>query len=153
MTKQYSMIRRPRPFGGLMSDPFDAFFDIPVNNHLKPAPLSNMMRTDIKESDGGFSLAIDLPGFAKEDIQVELKDGFLAVQASTKSETEESDEGGTYVRKERFSGTCSRRFYVGEEIEEDEIKAKFENGVLTIEVPKKHEEPKLEEGRSISIEG
>ena len=85
--------------------------------------------------------------------QAELKDGYLTITAQTQSESEDKDEEGTYVRKERFSGKCSRTFYVGDDIEEDDIKAKFEDGVLKIAVPKKQEQPKLEEKKTISIEG
>ena len=132
----------------IMSDPFDAFFSTPSQRSTVPP---TMMRTDIKETDAAFELAIDLPGFAKEDVAVDLKDGYLSISAKTSKESEDKDEKGTYVRKERFSGTCSRTFYVGEDIEEDEVKAKFENGILTIDVPKKQEQPKLESGRSITI--
>ena len=132
----------------IMSDPFDAFFGTPSHRATVPP---TMMRTDIKETDQNFELAIDLPGFSKEDVAVDLKDGYLSINAKTSKESEDKDEKGTYVRKERFSGTCSRTFYVGEDIEEDAITAKFENGVLTIDVPKKQEQPKLESGRSIAI--
>lgn len=133
----------------LMSDPFDAFFGAPTHRSTVPP---TMMRTDIKETDSAFELDIDLPGFSKEDVSVDLKDGYLSINAKTSKETENKDEKGTYVRKERFSGTCSRTFYVGEDIEENDVKAKFENGVLTIDVPKKQEQPKLESGRSIAID-
>ena len=138
----------------LMSDPFDAFFDAataPVQAMQKMSP--SLMRTDIKETDAGFELTIDLPGFKKDDVQAELKDGYLTIAAQTQSESEDKDEKGTYVRKERFSGKCSRTFYVGDDIEEDDIKAKFEDGTLKIDVPKKQEQPKLEEKKTISIEG
>ena len=146
-----SMLMPTRRNRGLLSDfmfdPFDAFFNTPMPSASTPT----LMRTDIKETESGFEMTIDLPGFKKEDVQAELKDGYLHIEAQTKSETEDKDANGTYVRKERFSGTCSRTFYVGEDIEEDAITAKFENGVLTIDVPKKQEQPKLESGRSIAI--
>ena len=138
----------------LMPDPFDAFFDAataPVQAMQKMSP--SLMRTDIKETDAGFELTIDLPGFKKDDVQAELKDGYLTIAAQTQSESEDKDEKGTYVRKERFSGKCSRTFYVGDDIEEDDIRAKFEDGVLKIAVPKKQEQPKLEEKKTIAIEG
>ena len=138
----------------LMSDPFDAFFDAataPVQAMQKMSP--SLMRTDIKETDAGFELTIDLPGFKKDDVQAELKDGYLTIAAQTQSESEDKDEKGTYVRKERFSGKCSRTFYVGDDIEEDDIRAKFEDGVLKSAVPKKQEQPKLEEKKTIAIEG
>ena len=138
----------------LVSDPFDAFFDAataPVQAMQKMSP--SLMRTDIKETDALFDLTIDLPGFKKDDVQAELKDGYLTIAAQTQSESEDKDEKGTYVRKERFSGKCSRTFYVGDDIEEDDIRAKFEDGVLKIAVPKKQEQPKLEEKKTIAIEG
>ncbi len=135
----------------LMTDPFDAFFDMAAAPVQKMPP--TLMRTDIKEADDSYELTIDLPGFKKEDVQAELKDGSLAITAQTQSESEDKDEEGTFVRKERFSGKCSRTFYVGEDIAEDEIKAHFENGVLTIDVPKKKEQAKIEEKKTIAIEG
>lgn len=134
----------------LMSDPFDAFFNMPAMPAQKMAP--TLMRTDIKETPTAFELTIDLPGFKKEDVKIELKDGNLQVSAETRSESSDSDDAGTFVRKERFSGKCSRTFYAGDDIEEDEIRARFENGVLSITVPKKQEQPKLEASKSIAID-
>ena len=135
----------------LMTDPFDTFFDAASAPMQKMAP--TLMRTDIKETDEGYEMTIDLPGFKKDDVQAELKDGYLSITAQTQRESEEKDEKGTFVRKERFSGKCSRTFFVGEDIEDDDIKAKFEDGVLKIDVPKKQEQPKLEEKKTIAIEG
>lgn len=154
MAMMVPMRRNRNLLSELMTDPFDAFFDAaaaPMQAMQKMSP--TLMRTDIKETDGGFELVIDLPGFKKDDVQAELKDGQLTITAQTQSESEDKDEEGTYVRKERFSGKCSRTFFVGEDIEEDDIKAKFEDGVLKIAVPKKQEQPKLEEKKTISIEG
>ena len=145
-----SNYRRSSLINELMADPFDSFFSTGTSSE-KLAP--TLMRTDIKETAGGFELAIDLPGFKKEDVQAELKDGYLSISAHTSTSTDSTDEAGTYVRKERFSGTCSRTFYVGEDIEEDDIRAKFGDGVLTMYIPKKQEQPKLEEKRTIAIEG
>ncbi|MGI6045622.1 MAG: Hsp20/alpha crystallin family protein [Eggerthellaceae bacterium] len=136
-------------FDELMTDPFDAFF----GSMPTPKPVSNLMRTDIKEHDGGYELRVDLPGFKKEDVHAELKDGCLTIEAQTQTEDEKKDEEGTYLRRERFSGKCSRTFYVGEDIAEDDIKAKFENGVLTIDVPKQQPEPVIEDKKTIAIEG
>ena len=116
------------------------------------APTVSMMKTDIKEHDGGFELEIDLPGYKKEDVKAELKDGYLTVTASRNDSNEEKDENGKYIRRERFVGTCSRSFYVGEAVTEEDIKGKFENGILKIDVPKKEIEPKAEEKKYISIE-
>ena len=154
MAMMVPMRRNRNLLSELMSDPFDAFFDAataPVQAMQKMSP--SLMRTDIKETDAGFELTIDLPGFKKDDVQAELKDGYLTIAAQTQSESEDKDEKGTYVRKERFSGKCSRTFYVGDDIEEDDIRAKFEDGVLKIAVPKKQEQPKLEEKKTIAIEG
>lgn len=143
-------MRRNRNFWNeLMTDPFEAFFDAPATPKMSPT----LMRTDIKETDNGFELVIDMPGFKKDDVQAELKEGYLTITAETKNETEDKDAKGTYVRKERFSGKCSRTFYVGDDIEEGDIKAKFENGTLKIDVPKKQEQPKLDEKKTIAIEG
>lgn len=142
--------RRNRSLLGIMADPFDILSDVEAAIP-KPAPL--LMRTDIKESDTGYELSIDLPGCKKEDISAEIKDGYLRVSASREAESEEKDEQGTFIRKERFSGKTSRNFYVGDDISEDDIKAKFEDGVLRINVPKKEEKPVVEEKKSITIDG
>ena len=111
------------------------------------------MRTDIKETDAGFELDIDLPGYKKEDVQAELKDGYLTISAKTNTTREEKDENGKYIRKERYSGSCSRSFYVGEQLEQEDIKARFEDGILKVMVPKKEAKPAVEENRYITIEG
>ena len=108
--------RRTRtPFDAFLSDPFDTFFGTPSASHSTP----NLMRTDIKDSEEGIEIIIDLPGFKKENVAAELKEGVLTVTAHTETETEDSK--GTYVRKERFTGRCSRSFYVGEDIVEADI--------------------------------
>ena len=141
----------------LFDDMFDFDdFDKEFNRMMRPLygkHPQHMMTTDVRETDHSYELDIDLPGFKKDDVQAELKDGYLTINAQTQGESEDKDEQGTYVRKERFSGKCSRTFYVGDDIEEDDIKAKFEDGVLKIAVPKKQEQPKLEEKKTISIEG
>ena len=139
--------RRPHtPFDLFLSDPFDSFFgSMPAQNSTP-----NLMRADIKDCEDCIQMIIDLPGFDKDNVTAELKDGMLTVAAETSKQTEETE--GTYVRKERFTGKCSRTFYVGDEIQEEDIKAKFENGTLQITVPKKTEQPKLEASRSIAID-
>ncbi|MFR1639158.1 MAG: Hsp20/alpha crystallin family protein [Eggerthellaceae bacterium] len=151
MAMMVPMRRNRNLLSELMTDPFDAFFDAASAPMQKMAP--TLMRTDIKENDGGYELTIDLPGFKKDDVQAELKDGYLTITAQTQSESEDKDDKGTFVRKERFSGKCSRTFYVGDDVEQDDIKAKFEDGVLKVDVPKKQEQPKLEEKKTIAIEG
>ena len=118
--------------------------------HRAPAPQNRFMRTDIRELEGAYELMMDLPGFAKEDVKAELKDGYLTVRAESKQESGEEKDG--YIKKERFCGSCSRSFYVGEELTKEDIKARFENGVLVIDVPKKEPQAQVETPSYIAIE-
>ena len=113
---------------------------------------SKVMKTDIKEKKDKYLIDIDLPGYEKEDIKMEISDGYLTVHASVNKEVDDEKEKGKYVRKERYVGECSRSFYVGENVSEEEIKAKFKNGTLTIEVPKKDEKKELPDKKYIPIE-
>ncbi len=114
---------------------------------------SNVMKTDVKEEDDKYEIDMSIPGVNKEDIKAELKDGYLIVSAATSSENEEKDSKQRYIRRERYFGSCSRSFYVGKEITQEEIKAKYQNGVLTIEVPKKDEKKKeMDDRKYILIE-
>lgn len=129
-----------RLFPGLFNDAFDDM----MHDH-------NMMKTDIREKDGNFILDMELPGFKKEDIQMELKEGYLTINASRNSNKEDKDAEGNIIRQERFSGTCTRSFYVGEDITHEDIKASFGNGELKVIIPK--EAPKkVEEKRFIPID-
>ena len=112
---------------------------------------SKLMKTDIKEKEDKYVIDIDLPGYEKEGIELNIQDGYLTVHA-TVNKDEKDEEKGKFVRKERFSGECTRSFYVGENVTEDEIKAKFRNGTLTIEVPKKEEKKEIAERKCIPIE-
>ncbi len=134
---------------------FDDFFENVPNpiKAVRQITVPQVMRTDIKENDKGFTLSIDLPGYKKEDITAEIKDGYLSVSAKTSEEHEEKDDEGVYIKRERTFGSCSRSFYIGEEIEETEVKAKFEDGILKVFVPKKEVAPQVEERKYISIEG
>lgn len=107
------------------------------------------MRTDIVEKDGKYELKMDLPGYNKEDIKVDLEDGYLTISAKHVEETDDSNK--KFIHKERFYGECSRSFYVGEDIDIDEIKASFENGILNLEFPKVEPE-KNERKKTITIE-
>jgi HSP20 family molecular chaperone IbpA len=118
----------------------------------EPMVRASVMKTDVKENDKDYELSIELPGFTKDDVKAELADGFLTVTAAKKEDNDKKDENGKYIRRERYQGTCSRSFYVGKEITQDDVHAKFEDGVLKITVPKK-EEKEVEENRRISIEG
>ena len=112
-----------------------------------------MMKTDIKDTDQGYELIMSLPGVKKEDVRAELKDGYLTISAATNSSRDEKDQEGRYIRRERYSGSCSRSFYVGDQMTEADIKAKFENGTLTLMVPKKEAKPEVEDKKYIAIEG
>ncbi|MDR1835827.1 MAG: Hsp20/alpha crystallin family protein [Fusobacteriaceae bacterium] len=111
-----------------------------------------LMKTDIKETDTGYELAVDLPGYKKEEVSAKLENGYLTLSATKGSEKEEKDKSGRYIRRERYSGACIRSFYVGEGITQEDIKAKFENGVLAVSIPKK-DQKKVEENKYIAIEG
>ncbi|MDO5563351.1 MAG: Hsp20/alpha crystallin family protein [Synergistaceae bacterium] len=111
-----------------------------------------LMKTDVKEKDGSYLIDMDLPGFKKEDVKAELNDGYLTVSASRSYDNEGKDENGSYIRRERFSGSCSRTFYVGGGVKQEDIKAKFDNGILSLTVPKESVQ-KLPENRYIAIEG
>lgn len=111
---------------------------------------NKIMKTDIKEKNDKYLLDIDLPGYNKEDIKIEIEDGYLTIHATTDSQTDEK-EGEKFVRKERYIGECSRSFYIGEDILEEDIKASFKNGTLRLEIPKK-EEKALPEKKYIQIE-
>ncbi len=113
----------------------------------------NLMDTDVKETEDGYEISMNLPGFKKEDVKGEVKEGYLTISASRDSNTEEKDENGKYIRRERYSGSCSRSFYVGEHVTEEDIKAKFEDGVLMIAFPKAETKPEVEEKHYIAIEG
>jgi len=114
---------------------------------------NNLMKTDIKEMKDGYELEIDLPGFKKDEVTAELKDGYLTVSAETNTKKDEKAEDGKYIRRERYSGSCSRSFYVGDGVKQEDIKAKFEDGTLKLFVPKEAAKPSVEQKKYISIEG
>ena len=131
----------------------DDFFDDPFDNYHYAVNSSELMKTDVRDTDQGYEITMNLPGVKKEDVKAELKDGYLTISAVTNSNKDEKDKEGRYIRRERYSGSCSRSFYVGDGITETDIKAKFENGALTLLVPKKEEKPAVEEKKYIAIEG
>lgn len=144
----------PSIFGESLFDDFFEDFARPARRLSAISTPSNVvMKTDIKETDSAFELDIDLPGYNKEDVTADLKDGYLTVSAKTKSEKDEKDSDGKFVRRERYAGSCSRSFYVGEHLNETDIDAKFENGVLKLSVPKKEAIPKEDERKYIAIAG
>lgn len=112
---------------------------------------SKIMKTDIKEKKDKYLICIELPGYQKENIKIDVEDGYLTVHAEINSDNEEKEEG-KFVRKERYVGSCSRSFYVGNEVKSEDIKASFKNGILKIEVPKKEYNKELPEKKYIQIE-
>ena len=134
-----------------MNDMFeDDFFG--GKNPLYGKHARNMMKTDIRETDEGYELDIDLPGFKKDEIQAELKNGYLTVSAAKGLDKDEQNKKGEYIRRERYSGSMSRSFYVGEHLNEEDIKAKYEDGILKLSVPKK-DVKELTQNKYIAIEG
>ena len=138
---------------------FDDFFnfDEPVyRNFPEPEKVlyghraNRVMAADVKEQENGYEVSMDLPGFKKEDIKAELKDGCLTISASRDVNKDEKNEEGKYLRRERYSGTVSRSFYVGKTLTEEDIKAKFEDGILTLTIPKE-DQKKIDEKKFIAI--
>ena len=129
-------------------DLFDEMFRDPFFEGME----SKVMKTDIKEKKDKYLIDIDLPGYEKEDIKIEIADGYLTVHASVNKELNDDKEKGKYVRKERYVGECSRSFYVGENVKEEDIKAKFKNGTLTLEIPKKEDRKEMPDKKYIPIE-
>ena len=118
----------------------DNFFS--GKNPLYGKHAKNIMKTDVRETDKGYELDVDLPGFKKDEVQVQLKDGYLTISAAKGLDKDEEDKKGHYIRQERYSGAMSRTFYVGEDVKQEDIKAKFENGILSLSVPKPVEQKK-----------
>ena len=139
---------------------FDEFFNDPFEmNMLLPRgrdPLygkhsKNLMKTDIRETEDSYELDVDLPGFKKDEVSIDLKDGYLTISAAKGLDKDEEDKKGKYIRQERYAGACSRSFYVGKGVEPEEIGAKFENGILEISVPKETKKPEVK-STSVSIQ-
>lgn len=131
---------------------FDDFFRDPFWN-TNGVRSVNQMSTDIRDCGDSYQIEMDLPGFAKEDVRAELKNGYLTIRASRTSSNNEKDEKQRYIRKERYSGHYQRSFYVGDAVKQEDIQAKFTDGVLTLMVPKKEKQPEVEESKYIQIQG
>lgn len=123
-----------------------------MNRQLYGKNAKNMMKTDVKETEGGYRVAVEMPGFDKNEISVELDKGYLTLTASRNVDQDEQGEDGKYIRRERYAGTMQRSFYVGEGVQQEDIKARYENGVLTLEVPKEDTQ-KIQQSKYIAIEG
>ena len=142
-------------FDDFMSDfPFDNRDMEKMERKLYGHHAKNVMKTDIKEVENGYEFEIDLPGFTKDEVTAELKDGYLTITASKGVDKDEQEKDtGKYIRKERYAGACERSFYVGEDVTEEDIKAQFQHGILKLFVPKKEAKPAVEQKKYISIEG
>lgn len=144
---------RPSIFrNSFVDDMFDDFFH---NSFWKDAPVTRMetMSTDIKDMEDHYQIEMNLPGFTKEDVNAELKNGYLTISAEHHQEKNEEDTENKFIRRERYQGMCRRSFYVGEQVAEEDVKAKFKDGVLVLEVPKKEKQPEVEKKKYIAIEG
>ena len=138
-------------FDDLFGRDFDLFPALPSNNPLYGKHAKNLMKTDVRETEHTYELDIDLPGFKKDEISVELKDGYLSICAAKGLDKDETDKQGRYIRQERYAGTCSRSFYVGEGVESTDVSAKFEDGILRLSLPKQ-ELKQLPKSTTIAIE-
>ena len=142
----------PSIFGENLFDDWMDFSFPDIDKKLYGKHAKNVMKTDIKEKDEGYELVVDLPGFKKDEIEVQLENGYLTISAAKGLDKDESDKNGKYLRQERYAGSMSRSFYVGEVITEEYIHGKFENGILKLDIPKE-EVRKVEQKKRIAIEG
>ena len=135
---------------------FDDFFGDPFGmmprgrDPLYGKHAKNLMRTDVRETEDTYELDVDLPGFKKDEVTLELKNGVLTIQAVKGLDKDETDKKGKYIRQERYAGACSRTFYVGEGVEPEDVTAKFENGILQLSIPKEAKK-QLPKNTSVTI--
>lgn len=142
----------PSIFGeNLFDDWMDFPFDDSFFNRKVPSYAKNM-KTDIRDMENSYELDIDLPGYKKDEINAQLKDGYLTISVAKNINNDEKDKKGNYIRRERYSGTMSRSFYVGEAVKQEDIHAKYEDGILKLSIPKKSQK-EVEKNNYISIEG
>lgn len=123
-----------------------------VDKELYGKHAKNMMKTDVKETESGYEVAIDLPGFKKDEVKIHLDHGYLTIAAAKGLDKDEEDKKGKYIRRERYAGSMSRSFYVGEGVKQSDIHAKYEDGILKLDIPKQDKKA-VEESKYISIEG
>ena len=130
-------------------------FNNDFSNFFGNSPIfstKHAMQTDVKETDNGYEIDMNLPGFKKDDIKASIKDGYLTIHADSHQDNSQKDDTGKYIRQERYSGSMQRSFYVGDSLTENDIKAKFEDGVLKLSVPKVNQKA-VEAPKTIAIEG
>ncbi len=151
----------PSIFGEDLFDEFMSdfpFFDDKAERRLERKLYGrhgkNLMKTDVKETEDGYQLEMDLPGFTKDEIQAYVENGYLTITASKGLDQDEQEkETGRYIRRERYAGACQRSFYVGENITQEDVKGEFKHGILKLTIPKKEAAPAVEEKKYIAIEG
>ena len=132
----------------------DDFFDYPEKSFsFRTSNANGLMKTDIKENENAFEVSIALPGVKKDDIEIELKDEYLTITATSNMKKDDEDKKSNYIRRERYYGSCSRSFYVGDAVTENDIKASYEDGILTLDIPKVEKKPEPEVKKLIPIMG
>ncbi len=142
-------------FDDWMDFPFGRNFDkefFGKSNPLYGKNASNIMKTDVRDVENGYEIDVDLPGFKKDEVKVALDNGYLTISAAKGLDKDEKDKKGKFIRQERYTGQCSRSFYVGEQYKNEDVKAKFEDGILRLSIPKADEKA-VEQNKYIAIEG
>ena len=140
----------------LFDDWFDDDFYMPmipdmsdVDKKLYGGRAAHEMKTDVKETEKGYEVAVDLPGFKKDDVTVELNNGYMTITAEKKVDSDKKNKEGRYIRREHYSGSMSRSFYVGDQLTENDIHARMNDGILTLQIPKKEETKRVEDKRHL----
>ena len=143
----------PSIFGENLFDDWMDFSFPDIDKALYGKHAKNMMKTDVRETDDSYEVDMDLPGFKKDEVKVQLADGYLTIEAAKGLDKDEKDKkSGKYIRRERYAGSMSRSFYVGEGVTQEDIHAKYEHGVLKLSIPKKEEQKNVEKSNYIAIE-
>lgn len=141
-------------FSNLFDDPFfEGWRNMDRAAACDPNMSAGMMSTDVRETDKGYMVDIDMPGFKKDDISLDLQNGYLTVSAHRNSSHEDKDDNGRWLRRERYAGSCSRSFYVGEDVKDSDIHASYKDGTLCLEMPKPGAQQQVETKHHIAIEG
>lgn len=150
----------PRLFSDNLLDDMDELMTWPdekdffgKHNPLYGKHVKNLMKTDVKETDDAYEVDVDLPGFRKEELSVSLENGYLSISAAKGLDRDEKDKKGNYIRRERYAGSCTRSFYVGEDTTQEDVAAKFEDGILHLTVRKKEIQKVEQKDNRIAIEG
>lgn len=141
-------------FSDLFDDPFfEDWHNMERATARDVSMPTGMMSTDVRETDKGYTVDIDMPGFKKDDISLDLQNGYLTVSARRDSSHEDKDDNGRWLRRERYAGSCSRSFYVGEDVKDSDIHASYKDGTLCLEMPKLKAQQQVEARHQIAIEG